>query len=118
MISERERLIYDRIKNGETTRGIAKSLGISQTRVIQLFRRAKSKIDHSDWDDLKTLCYEFTCDEVKIFTRVYNVLRSNGIYTLEELDDISIDEISNMRGLGTKSISAIERMKKYIQKGD
>ena len=93
MNDERNMLIYERHKNGETIIALAEEYGITKQRIHQIYMREeiRRKMNESD-DELMKLRYKYakTLTEHHVLIEIFE---DNNIKTIFDLDTASIDDL-------------------------
>ena len=104
-LSERNKELYAMLESGYRVSDVAAHYGITNTRVHQLYRQIKRRIDrtvksfNAEGDDIILLRLE---------SRIYNALKRAGINTIDELRaTIDNGKIYKVRNLGDKSTQKI-----------
>lgn len=86
--------------------------------IKKLIEQAKAKGMVKDlkteWDNIPCDEIGYTrIDELELYTRIKNALKRNKISTIEQLKDMNIDDIANLRWIGEKGfiniMSALEK---------
>lgn len=66
-------------------------------------------LEQVSFGDVKKVCIVDT----DISCRLYNSLKSNGVYHLNELSTMTFDEVMNIKQLGKKSLQELEEVMEY-----
>lgn len=93
MNDERNMLIYERHKNGETIIALAEEYGVTKQRIHQIYMREeiRRRMNESD-DELMKLRYKYakTLSEHDVLIEIFE---DNNIKTIFDLDAASIDDL-------------------------
>lgn len=118
----RDELIMEMIKKGMTRAAIGKELGISATRVTQIYNRVYVKTNKSDPDlEVRQMCVRYA-DSDQFGGLIYNRLkriyaRQNNLSTVPKNIDMDMFKSLSMYGIpeysfvGDKSLKIIKQMK-------
>lgn len=111
-ISEREQKIIDYKKSGKSYREISKLIGISSSRVQQIFKKTTCKIKANE--EFKTnkdfySALELCSDSHVLATRTFNCLFRAGCIRhidtdIHELDKYSDEDLMRIRNFGKQSL--------------
>lgn len=105
-----ENELTNKVLSGNTIKlsGISFDSFIFASEMKYLFNDSKDAIKYLEDEPLEEEKTQLTIDELNITARPYNALKRAGIFTVDELTDMTVKDMKRIRNMGDKSLNEIK----------
>lgn len=107
--SERNKAIYIARINGASVSVLSKEYALSEKRIRAICKRQEEKLANEE--DLLYLAIRVLTSDICFAGKVYGTLKRNGIDTVEQVKDLTDEELKKMRCCGPKMIELLENFR-------
>lgn len=106
---ERNKEIYSKRKNGTSVAMLSMEYSLSDSRIRAICKRQDEKLKNEE--DLLYMAIRLFTTDVGFARKVRNVLKRNGIHTVEDVKTLTDEKLRKMRYCGPKMVDLLNNFR-------